>query len=152
MAMENVVLFPHLGSASVYTRDADGPARGRQSFGLGRRQAAADAGSGDAVAAEAARLTAACTRMLVISVMSMGSVASLACWLLAMLALARGAAGACAQAPPKLSDAAKDLVGAWEISNADRDKPLPVTFSVDAGARRLQARARSGLRARPFRR
>ncbi len=50
--MENVVLFPHLGSASVYTRDADGPARGRQSRGLGGRQAAAHAGAGDAVAAQ----------------------------------------------------------------------------------------------------
>jgi len=35
-----------------------------------------------------------------------------------------------AQTPP-VSDAAKDVVGAWEISNSDRDKRCPVTFSVD---------------------
>ena len=46
--MDNVVLFPHLGSASVHTRDkmdqlvVDNIAR------LGRRQAAADAGAGNA--------------------------------------------------------------------------------------------------------
>jgi hypothetical protein len=36
-----------------------------------------------------------------------------------------------AQAP---SDAAKAMVGAWEISNAARDKTCPVTFSLDPGA------------------
>jgi Protease inhibitor Inh len=36
------------------------------------------------------------------------------------------------QATPPMSDFAKDLVGtAWEISNSDRDKRCPVTFSVD---------------------
>jgi protease inhibitor Inh len=32
---------------------------------------------------------------------------------------------------PAVSDAAKDLVGAWEISNAERDKRCAVTFSTD---------------------
>jgi len=32
------------------------------------------------------------------------------------------------------SDAAKSMVGAWEISNAARDKTCPVAFSLDAGA------------------
>ena len=50
IAMENVVLFPHLGSASVYTREQDGSACRRQHCRLGRRQAAADAGRGNAVA------------------------------------------------------------------------------------------------------
>jgi hypothetical protein len=36
-----------------------------------------------------------------------------------------------AQAP---SDAAKAMVGGWEISNAARDKTCPVAFSLDAGA------------------
>jgi len=36
-----------------------------------------------------------------------------------------------AQPAPQVSDAAKDLVGAWEISNADRDKRCAVTFSID---------------------
>jgi hypothetical protein len=36
-----------------------------------------------------------------------------------------------AQPAPPVSDAAKDLVGAWEISNADRDRRCAVTFSVD---------------------
>ena len=34
---------------------------------------------------------------------------------------------------PASSDAARGMVGAWEISNAARDKTCPVTFSVDAG-------------------
>src|SRR3954453_22747983 len=36
-----------------------------------------------------------------------------------------------AQPAPSVSDAAKDIVGAWEISNADRDKRCAVTFSID---------------------
>ena len=37
-----------------------------------------------------------------------------------------------AQGTPPVSDFAKDLVAtAWEISNSDRDKRCPVTFSVD---------------------
>ena len=51
IAMENVVLFPHLGSASVATRGRHGPTGGRQPHGLGGGQAAAYAGAGDAVAA-----------------------------------------------------------------------------------------------------
>jgi hypothetical protein len=43
--------------------------------------------------------------------------------------LAASLAGA--QDPPPLSDAAKNLLGAWEISNSDRDKRCPVTFSTD---------------------
>ncbi len=34
---------------------------------------------------------------------------------------------------PASSDAARGMVGAWEISNAARDKTCPVTFSVNAG-------------------
>ena len=40
---------------------------------------------------------------------------------------------ACAQAPAP-SDAAKAMVGAWEISNAARDKTCPLAFKLDAGA------------------
>ena len=36
-----------------------------------------------------------------------------------------------AQPAPQISEAAKDLVGGWEISNSDRDKRCAVTFSVD---------------------
>lgn len=36
-----------------------------------------------------------------------------------------------AQGTPPVSEAAKELVGAWEISNSERDKRCPVTFSVD---------------------
>lgn len=39
--------------------------------------------------------------------------------------------GSLAQGAPPVSEAAKELVGAWEISNSDRDKRCPVTFSVD---------------------
>ena len=47
---------------------------------------------------------------------------------LAVIAVALSAAGAAAQAP---SDAAKDMVGDWEISNAARDKTCPVTFKLE---------------------
>src|SRR5260221_12244444 len=50
---------------------------------------------------------------------------------LAVIALAFSAAGAGAQAP---SDAAKEMVGAWEISNAARDKTCPVTFKLEPAA------------------
>src|SRR4051812_2916134 len=39
---------------------------------------------------------------------------------------------AVAQAQPMVSDAAKEMVGGWELSNADRDKRCPVIFTVDA--------------------
>ncbi len=42
---------------------------------------------------------------------------------------------ALAQTPPApLSDAAKSVLGAWEISNAERDKRCPVAFRTDAAA------------------
>ena len=52
LEMDHVVLFP--ASRLVDRGDArgDGPARGRQPAGLGGRQAAADAGARDAVAAK----------------------------------------------------------------------------------------------------
>jgi hypothetical protein len=37
-----------------------------------------------------------------------------------------------ARAQPALSDAAKDMVGGWELSNADHDRRCTVTFSTDA--------------------
>jgi hypothetical protein len=49
--------------------------------------------------------------------------------LLLLLAIALCATSASAQQAP--SDAAKAMVGAWEISNAARDKTCLVTFSVD---------------------
>ncbi len=51
-AMDHVVLFPHLGSASAPHPHPDGSARGRQSSGLGGRQAAAHPGARDAVAGQ----------------------------------------------------------------------------------------------------
>src|SRR5262245_46998249 len=52
---------------------------------------------------------------------------------LAVIALALSAVGAGAQTAAP-SDAAKEMVGAWEISNAARDKTCPLTFKLDAGA------------------
>src|SRR5437660_8137353 len=52
---------------------------------------------------------------------------------LAVIAVALSAAGAAAQAPAP-SDAAKEMVGAWEISNAARDKTCPVTFNLEPAA------------------
>jgi len=46
------------------------------------------------------------------------------------LAVSVGAAGAQTQ----VTDAAKAMVGAWEISNAARDKTCAVSFMLDAGA------------------
>jgi hypothetical protein len=51
--------------------------------------------------------------------------------LLALFALAVGLGNAHAQSR-SAADAAKDMVGAWEISNADRDRRCVVTFSIDA--------------------
>jgi Protease inhibitor Inh len=56
-----------------------------------------------------------------------------ACFALLGLGLCVGAAQAQAPAPAAPSEAAKGMVGAWEISNAARDKTCPVTFSLDAG-------------------
>src|SRR5256714_816580 len=56
-----------------------------------------------------------------------------ACTCLAVIAVALSAAGAAAQAPAP-SDAAKEMVGAWEISNAARDKTCPVTFNLEPAA------------------
>ena len=52
---------------------------------------------------------------------------------LAVIAVALFAAGAAAQAPVP-SDAAKDMVGDWEISNAARDKTCPVRFKLEPAA------------------
>src|SRR2546430_9029415 len=52
---------------------------------------------------------------------------------LAVVAVALSAASAVAQAQVP-SDAAKDMAGAWEISNAARDKTCPVTFKLEPGS------------------
>src|SRR6201981_1570599 len=52
---------------------------------------------------------------------------------LAVIAVALFAAGAAAQARVP-SDAAKDMVGDWEISNAARDKTCPVRFKLEPAA------------------
>ena len=52
IAMDHVVLLPHVGSASRAYAARDGPARGRQSARLGRRQAAADARCRNALSAK----------------------------------------------------------------------------------------------------
>jgi Protease inhibitor Inh len=61
-----------------------------------------------------------------------GIIALAALVLTASVAHAQTTPQATPQATPPVSDFAKDLVGtAWEISNSDRDKRCPVTFSVD---------------------
>ena len=52
---------------------------------------------------------------------------------LAVVAVALSAASAAAQAQVP-SDAAKEMAGAWEISNAARDKTCPVTFKLEPGS------------------
>jgi hypothetical protein len=51
--------------------------------------------------------------------------------LLALVALAISANVARAQPAPTVSETARAMVGAWELSNSDRDKRCAVTFSVD---------------------
>src|SRR6476646_11971231 len=48
-----------------------------------------------------------------------------------LLALAAGQAFA-QQTPPPPSDAARALVGVWELSNPDRDRRCTLTFKLDA--------------------
>ena len=43
-----------------------------------------------------------------------------------------GLSGVCHAQTPAPSDTAKGMVGAWEISNAARDKTCPLSFSLDA--------------------
>ena len=50
---------------------------------------------------------------------------------LAALALALPAQFGHAQSPPPISDAARELVGAWELSDAERSRRCAVNFSVD---------------------
>jgi hypothetical protein len=52
---------------------------------------------------------------------------------LALLVLGLGGEGAGAQVPAP-SDAAKAMVGAWEISNADRDRTCALSFMLDRAA------------------
>lgn len=52
---------------------------------------------------------------------------------------------ASAQAPAP-SDAAQAMVGAWEISNAARDKTCPVIFTLDAGEGRFKLELDPGCR------
>jgi hypothetical protein len=51
--------------------------------------------------------------------------------LLILLAAALGRGSAQAQPAPAVLDAAKELVGGWELSNADHDRRCTVTFSTD---------------------
>jgi hypothetical protein len=51
---------------------------------------------------------------------------------LVFLGAALGGGNALAQPAPTALDAAKDMVGAWELSNAEHDRRCTVTFSADA--------------------
>jgi hypothetical protein len=51
--------------------------------------------------------------------------------LLSLLGIALGGANAQAQPSPSVLDAAKEMVGVWELSNADHDRRCTVTFSTD---------------------
>src|SRR6202163_2201020 len=51
--------------------------------------------------------------------------------LLTLLGVVVGGGNAQAQASPSVLDAAKEMVGVWELSNADHDRRCTVTFSTD---------------------
>jgi Protease inhibitor Inh len=56
--------------------------------------------------------------------------------LVVLAATSLGAGGAWTQGQaPAPSDAAKAMIGAWEISNAARDKTCPLTFKLDTAAK-----------------
>src|SRR5438132_531162 len=50
------------------------------------------------------------------------------------IVLALGLQGVAAAQTLEPSESAKGMVGAWEISNAARDKICPLTFSLDPGS------------------
>src|ERR1700687_1708761 len=51
--------------------------------------------------------------------------------LLILFGVALGGGNAEAQPAPSLLDDAKEMVGGWELSNADHDRRCTVTFSTD---------------------
>src|SRR5260370_13072058 len=51
--------------------------------------------------------------------------------LLTLLGVAVGGDNAQAQPSPSVLDAAKEMVGGWELSNAEHDRRCTVTFSTD---------------------
>jgi hypothetical protein len=51
--------------------------------------------------------------------------------LLALFGVALGGGHALAQPSPAVLEAAKEMVGGWELSNADHDRRCTVTFSTD---------------------
>ena len=57
---------------------------------------------------------------------------------LALVLLAASCGGGTAQSPPP-SDAAKALAGAWEFTNADRDKVCTITLRTDLIAKSMRA-------------
>jgi hypothetical protein len=63
-----------------------------------------------------------------------------------MIVIGLGLVAGSAAAQPAPSEAAKDMVGAWEISNAARDKTCPLSFSLDAapGGYKLELDAQCG--------
>jgi len=65
--------------------------------------------------------------------------------IVALATFGAGMIGAMAQAP-QVSDAARAMVGAWEISNAARDKTCPLVFAVEpaAGGYQLELDPRCG--------
>src|SRR5438270_10108368 len=69
--------------------------------------------------------------MLVLSSLSHGGSDMLRQICLAFLTIASVAGGAKAQPTAELSDSAKELIGGWELSNADRDKRCQLTIIAD---------------------
>ena len=51
--------------------------------------------------------------------------------LFTLIAVALGGGHAQAQPAPAVLDAAKELVGGWELSNADHDRRCTITLSTD---------------------
>src|SRR5665213_823516 len=139
----------------------DAPTRGRQHSGLGRGQAAAHAGAGNAISGKAvndvslipasacvgklqresrvaSRFMSLCPRFSVTllsprfrpdeRILRIAGMARIVFLCLAAIGLA---SAALAQTPASFGDSAKAMIGAWEFSNADRDKICTVTFKND---------------------
>jgi hypothetical protein len=56
---------------------------------------------------------------------------TMSCRFIAVLTFALTVGLAPTWAAPAVTDAAREMVGGWELSNAERDKRCPVTFSLD---------------------
>src|SRR3979411_2974580 len=69
--------------------------------------------------------------MLILGASTRSDFSMLRAVILTLFGVAVGGGHAQAQPAAAVSDAAKEMVGGWELSNADHDRRCTVTFSTD---------------------